>query len=317
MAGKRKSDTTQIGNDDVAALRAELDALKGENSTLISQRDTASAEAKKARLATMSADERALVSAQEANEATLNSLESEASSIEDQIATLADEPGHGKEIAALTRKLSTLSADLVDEGKKKKWLEGQRAKFTERAAETAEDPNDKTLANGSKLSAYGQKTQAWLLAHPKAFTDSRYMARAIAAAIKATGGEGIADQSAEYFKFIEDELGETPAPTEEEEVPADEEGEEIAQPARQTQERYEPEKPQARAAGGGSVAAVVQTALRSSSTGGARRTPALTAAQKEVADSLYGSMPAAERYIHYAKMDTFMKNRETGHFRSN
>lgn len=312
-----KTDTTQT--DDVAALKAELEQLRSESAAAKAEVLEARKARREAEFQNMSAQERAIASDQDACESNLRALESEAQSYEDQIAALADEPGHGREIAALNRKLATVSANLVREGDRKTWLAAQREKASAASKKQSEAPSDDSpvLANGSRLSQYGPRTQAWIEAHPKAFTDRRYLQSAILAAQKATQVEGLKDESDEYFRFIEEEIGDAPpaapAPAPEEDDP--DVGEEIA-PA---EVNYQPEKPQPRAAGPGSIAAAPPTRSIPAAAGGApRRAPTLTAEEREVALSLYPNIKnPADKLVAYAEGKKLMAQRANHHFRNN
>lgn len=325
MARTSRNEQTDASapQDDVAELKRLLAEAQANANTFRVQAREASEGRRKAEMQNMSAQERALVSDQEACDSRIDAMEGEAQSYEDQIAQLADEPGHGKEIAALNRKLASVSAKLETESNRKALLADQREKFKVQPKPEAEsNGNDRVLANGSKLSQYGTKTQAWLEAHPKAFTDARYLARAILAAQEATSLEDIEDQSADYFAFIEDKLGERAQVAAPADPDADDAGEDVGG---QTEHRtiqhdsYQPEKPQNRAAGPGSMAAVAPP-TRNIPTGGngnPRRAAALSSEEKEVADSLYSNLPAADRYVRYAEGKKYMKQRGTNHFASN
>lgn len=318
MAKAPKTDTTQT--DDVAAMKAELEQLRSEKGMLTAEVREARTAKRNAELQNMSAQERAVVSEQEACESRLSSLESEAQSYEDQIAQLADEPGHGRDIAVLNRKLATVSANLVREADRKAYLASQREKVTasnkERAAAPSE--NDRVLANGSRMSQYGPRTQAWLEAHPKTFSDSRYMKLAILAAQKATEIEGIKDESDEYFRFVEKELGEGQEADVEVDNQVDPDaGEEIAvEPPARTIQTYEPERPQSRAAGPGSMAAAPPTRqIPAGGGGGPRRAPSLTSEEREVALSLYPHLKSdADKLVAYAEGKKMMSSRQNKHF---
>lgn len=311
-----KNDTH--GGEDLAALRAELAELRAGKAAAERTANTERQARRSAEMANMSAQERALVADQEACDSRIESIEGDLQAYEDDIARLADEPGHGKEIAALNRKMSAAAAKLETENGRKTFLTGQREKFNKQTKEAVPpDTNDKILANGSRMSQYGPRTQAWLESHPKAFTDARYFGKCVAAAIKATQAEGIEDQSDEYFRFIEAEIGDT------QNAPADPEGEEVAtdppapRRANSTEERYDPESPQPRAAGRGSMASAAPPTRQTPQGGGnnPRRAAALTPQEREVADGLYASIRnPADRYVKYAENKKIMMGRETGHF---
>lgn len=316
------SDTTDNGEEqglsasEAAELRRQLADAKSTAAVHESRFRSADHARRQAEMANMSAQERALVSAQESCDTTLESREGEIQSYEDQIAQLADEPGHGKEIAQLNRKMAEAVTEVSDLKRRKQYLANEREKFKgAQPSDAADDPNDRALPNGQKLSNFGPKTQAWLIAHPKAFEDARYFGRAVAAAVKAVQAEGIPDQSDKYFEFIEKELGDEPAQSRQaaEADQDDDEGDDIlpAEP--------KPDRPQHRAAGPGSIGAAppTRTTPSGSGNGGRRRQAALTAEQREVADNLYSAMPnAADRYVKYAENLQIMTARNPGHFAS-
>lgn len=325
MPKAKSTDTT----DDVVELRRQLAEANTARAAAETEASTYRSKAREAELNAMSADERALVSQQEANESTLSALESEMAGYENEIAALADEPGHGKEIAALNRKLASAAAKVETENNRKTYLAGLREQAKGRTASTAaghkaEDTAEK-VADGTPLSAFGAPTQAWLKKRPAMFTDRRLFKTAKVAAIEAIEVEGLTDQSPEYFRFIEDKLGEHQQ-SEHAEDGEQEEGEEVeAQEEQQieqrrpgAEERYEPENPQPRAAGRGSMstaAAPSSSRLRTGTDTGNRRKPALTAQEREVADALYASeRNPAERYRKYATNREIMNGRDPAHF---
>lgn len=328
MPRTSKSDTTNTdngansGTEDLAALRAELADLKAGKASTDAELRQARGALRTAELSRMSADERAIVSDQEACDARLESMEGEATSIEDQIAQLADEPGHGKEIAVLTRKLSTLSANLVDENRRKAYLAGQREKVTnqnKQNREAAPTDGERLLANGIVFSKLAAPTQAWLEKRPKAFTDARYAKLLVNMAQRAVDIEGLADNSPEFFRFIEDEMGEAAVVTTQTDDVDEDEGEEIA--ADPVRESYTPERPQHRAAGPGAMSSVAPPTRQApvNGNGGQRRMPTLTAEEREVALSLYpdSKLSDADKLVRYAAGKKFMAERTNQHFRSN
>lgn len=333
MAKASKSNTSDTDNvadsgaEDLAALRAELAELRTGKAHAEAEARTAKGALRTAELSRMSADERAIVSEQEACDGRLEAAESAASAIESQIAQLADEPGHGADIAKLTRQLSTLSVKIEAETGRKDYLAAQREKVTthnkqQREAAPADD-NGRKLANGILLSNLGAPTQAWLEARPKAFTDVRYAKLAVLAAQKAVDVEGLQDQSPEYFRFIEKELGEGPAIASADVEDDVEDGDDIlAQdpPARQT-ESYAPERPQHRAAGPGSMSNVAPPTRQAPAGGGGgrQRAPTLTAEEREVALSLYpdSKLSDADKLVRYAAGKKFMADRQNQVLRSN
>lgn len=317
---KAKSDTT----DDVTELKRQLAEANARASSAEGEASTYRSKARDAELSAMSADERALVSQQEATDSNLTALESEMTGYENEIAALADEPGHGKEIAALNRKLASTAAKVETETNRKTYLAGLREQAKGRTASktaehTASDTAEK-VADGTPLNAFGAPTQAWLKARPAMFTDRRLFKTAKVAAIEAIEVEGLADQSPEYFRFIEAKIGEGQQAEQEEDQ---EEGEEVEAQEQQEQrrpgseERYEPEKPQHRAAGPGAMSAAPPSSQRLAPSGDGKptRKPALSSQEREVADALYSSeRNPAERYRKYAHNRDVMNGREPAHF---
>lgn len=323
-----KSDTSNTdngansGTEDLAALRAELADLKAGKASTDAELRQARGALRTAELSRMSADERAIVSDQEACDARLESMEGEATSIEDQIAQLADEPGHGKEIAVLTRKLSTLSANLVDENRRKAYLAGQREKVTnqnKQHREAAPADGERLLANGIVFSKLAAPTQAWLEKRPKAFTDARYAKLLVNTAQRAVDIEGLADNSPEFFRFIEDEMGEGAADTTTTDDIDEDEGEEIA--ADPTHESYTPERPQSRAAGPGAMSSAAPPTRQAPAggSGGPRRAPTLSAEEREAALNIYShlNISDADKIVKYATGKKYMKDRQNLHFGNN
>jgi hypothetical protein len=313
-----KSDTDTTDTDDVAALRAALAEANAAKTALASELNSTRKAARDAQLKTMSAEERAIVSQQEACESKIESLDGELADLESQIATLTDEGGRGKEVAALTRKMTAVSAEYAKETGRKDYLESQREKMTGQHKQVREEvavaDQGKVLANGVVVSKLDRRSQDWLEKQPKAFTDVRFAKQIILAAQEAVDVEGITDNSPEFFDFIEQKLGlkEAAAPdnTDGEDIPLD------------TTERYEPAKPQNDAAGPGKMAAVIARPSRqvpAGGSGGGGKRPTLTNEERETALSLYNhlNISDADKLARYAAGKAFMKNRDNKHFASN
>lgn len=324
MAKTSKSNTSNTDNDansgseDIAAMSAELAELRASKAHADGEVATYRAKLRESELAKMSAQERAIVSDQEACDARLSDLESKAQSIEDQIAQMADEPGHGREIAKLTRELTTVTTNIDGETRKKDYLAGQREKVTNQNKQTREAApaaGAKLLANGIDVSKLAAPTQAWLDKRPKAFSDVRYAKLIVAAAQKAVDIEGLPDNSPEFFKFVEDELNESPN------VENDDDGEEeeigTSVPER---ESYAPEKPQHRAAGHGSMQAAPPTRQTPAggNGGGNRRQVSLSADEREAALNIYSHLPIsdADKLVKYSEGKKYMAQRNNSHFRN-
>lgn len=307
--------------DDVEDLRRQLSELRTRNSELESNFRTESEKRMAAERAQMSEEERRIAAEQDACNSLLDSLKGQADSIEGQIAQLADEPGHGSDIAKLNRQLARIESQLLSEEGRKDYLQSERDRAKSKAANPPPAPTvGRKLANGVPTDNFSPATKAWLDAHPKAYTDASYCKRAIGYAGLAANVEDITPDTPEFFAFIEEKLGERHAAPQNDEngdeeipnadspysrpepEPGDDTGEEIGDAA--------PSKPQARAAGPGSMSSVLASPSRSipgAKPGKGGRVPALTPDQKAAADALYGSIRnPADRYAKYAANMKFM-----------
>ena len=313
------TDTTTeapVERDEVAELRAELAQLKAESASKDNVIREANAGRQTAEQRSMSEQERRLRSELASTETTLIAMESEATTLANQIGTLSDEPGHGKEIAELTRKLARVEARIETEGNRKSFYTNQIEQAAAASKQVAERPVGEILASGVALGTLSPSVQQWFRAHPKSFTDKAYLNRVIAAAQYATEVEGITVESPEYFEFVESKIGERKAaPTT---IEHDDEGEDLGRAttespySKTTKEvSYTPENPQPRAAGPGTI-----PPSRSVPTGSDRRpgrAPLLTPEEREVADALYGHHKnPADRYQKYAENRELMKSRMGG-----
>lgn len=319
---KSKTDT-DTDQQDAAELRRQLEEMKAERDTYRVQAQSETTKRREAEKANMSSQERALVTEMESTDSRIESLEGDLTNLEEKMAAAADEPGNGKVVAQISRQMAAKEAELREMNARKGLLADARTKMTDaHKTAPADDAGGKKLANGLELSRLSPKTQAWCENHPKIFTDIRYAKQAVIAAQEAVDVEGLEDQSAEYFRFIEGKLGISAAPVQnsddDEEEESDEEGEEIeaATPA-PSRESYAPEKPQTRAAGPGSMAAAPSRSVPSGSGGGNRRAPSLTSEEKEVALNLYShlNISDADKLKRYADAKKYMKDRPTQHFR--
>ena len=113
---KSKTDTDTGDQVDVAELRRQLDAANAEKETYRAQASTETQRRREAEKANMGAQERALVSELESSESRLESLEGDLNSMEEQIARLSDEPGQGKEVAKLNRRMAEAAAEHRESG---------------------------------------------------------------------------------------------------------------------------------------------------------------------------------------------------------
>lgn len=341
----KRTDTTDTTQDEqgglsaaeAAELRRQLEAAHG---TLSARDNELAAERKRRRdaeFAGMSAQEQAVVSQQEACDGEISSLQSEADALENQIAALADEPGNGKQIAELTRKLSRAETNLSRAEERKAWLATQREQVTTRNKETREaatredqQPAGRKMPNGFPFDTLPAASKSWLEKHPQAFTDKLYWGRVIRFAQEATQDLGLADESPDYFAHLDRRLAEvsgTRRASQQDDDQEDDqqddggEGDDLPEevPQRRVAESYTPERPQERAAGPGSMAARPSRQVPTGGQGGGNRrvSARLTAQEREAADSLYGNIAnPADRYQAYADGKKYMAERQPGHFRN-
>lgn len=304
------TDTTTDKQDDLTALRAEMEQMKRELAASRAEKSAESTARSQAEQRALSSEERRIIAEESACKSTIDSFSTEADNIEAEIARLSDEPGHGAEISKLTRRLSTVTAKLHTEEQRQTWLATKR----EEAKSAASAPVDSgpKLANGAALSGFAPASQQWFRDHPKAFTDASYLKRVVAAANYALDVHGMADGSPEYFEFVEQEVDGRTQPAARQEP--EDQGEDL-----------EVRKPQPRAAGPGSmnkamatIAAPSRSATTSSGTG-PRRQAMLSADEREVADKLYGDKfpNQADRYVHYAEMKKYQTDRKRFGFGAN
>lgn len=297
-------------SDELKAMRAELAEMRTALQMERTGRQTAETGKAHAERRVLSEAEQRLLAQEQAADASIAGMESEAEALEGQIGVLADEPGHGKEIAALNRKLSTISAKIETASNQKTYLAAQRERAKKQAETPAADASPK-LADGRSLSGFSPKVQTWFHEHPRVFSDQIYLKKAIAAAISATDIDGLAAESPEYFARVEEVMGERQATlraTEGDRPSADQpysrttqsDGEELG---------HEVKNPQSRAAGPGAIAAPVSRVAATSANSPNRRAPSLTAEEREVADVLLSHVPVKDRYTRYADDREFMKQR--------
>ena len=303
-----------VEREEVAELKAELSRLKAENASKDSVIREATSGRQAAEQRVMSEQERRLRSELASTETTLVAMENEAVSLSNQIGTLSDEPGHGKEIAELTRKLARVEARIETEGNRKSFYSQQIERASE-AAKVAPAPQGEVLASGVALNTLSPSVQKWFRDRPQSFTDKAYLNRVIAAANYATEVEGIPVETPEYFEFVESKMGERRAPVQARE---EDEGEDLgtatpASPYSKTTKEvsYTPETPQPRAAGPGALPPSRSVPTSSDTKPG--RAPLLTPDEREVADALYGHYKKpADRYQKYAENREIMKGRMGG-----
>lgn len=300
--------------DELAALRTEMEQMKRELAASRAEKSAESDRRSQAEQRALSAEERRIMAEETACKSTIDSYNTEADNIEAEIARLADEPGHGAEIAKLNRRLSSITAKVQTEEQRQTWLATQRERAKTEAAAPAD--NGPKLANGTPLSQFQPVVQQWFKDHPRTLTDETYLKKAIAAASYAKDVHGLAENSPEYFEFVEREAEGRAQAAPQRQDPEDE-GEELDATVR---------KPQQRAAGPGSMRAAMaavappsRNAATQSGGNGAKRAPMLTADEREVADKIYGDKFAnpADRYVHYADMKKYQAERKRHGFGAN
>ena len=303
-----------VERDELAELKAELAQLKAESASKDNVIREANAGRQTAEQRVMSEQERRLRSELASTETTLVAMENEAVSLSNQIGTLSDEPGHGKEIAELTRKLARVEARIETEGNRKAFYTNQITQAAEASKQVAAVPKGEVLANGNGISNLSPAVQQWFRAHPKSFSDPAYLKRVFAAANYATDVEGIEAETPEYFEFVEAKMGERKAPVQ---ARDDDEGEDLgtatadspySKTAPTKELDYRVEAPQTRAAGAGTLPPSRSVPTSSGTKQG--RTPMLNPDEREVADALFAQHAnPADRYEMYANYREKTKHR--------
>lgn len=304
MAKSKDQDT-----DEVVQLRAQLEAERSARASAEGSVQTERQARRAAEKANMSAQERSVVTALESSEAQIEALDGQIESYENEIARLADEPGHGKEIAALNRKMAEAVSGRGREADKKAYLASEREKMkTQAERQPAEEAAGEKMPNGAPLASFDPKTQEFIRQNPRLMTDAAFFRKGIAAAQSALELEGLRDQSTEYFDYIAQKLGLKATPQQEdgEQDEQDDEGEDV--PPIVTERRP--------AASRAAAAPVTRQAPATGSSGGNRRTTRLTAEQTEVALELYGgNMSRADAIKKYADNLAYMQSKPNGYFK--
>ena len=323
--------------NELEALRAELDQYRARATSAESAAQQERQRRIQAERAHMTETERSIALQQDAVEGEIDGLSREADGIEERIAELADEPGHGAEIAKLNRRMSQIESSLSRAHDRNEYLAGMREQAKERSAADSQ-PTGKILANGARSDQFLPSIQKWFDDHPQVYTDAGYLNRVSAAAQAAEHLHGLTPDNPEYFAFVEREIGERRAAPAQRQDDGDDvatadspysrtapaqvagDGEEIS---------YEPSRPQGRAAGPGSMAAVAPPSRSVAQGGNTRRPtrqPTLTRDEAEVALNLYpvGTMhqgkkiaSAADAYATYAQAKEYMASRQSQHFAGN
>ena len=315
--------------DETEQLRQQLEEMRGRLSSTESALREERGNRQRAELATMGEQERRIVAEQEACENSLNALSGQADSLEAQIASLADEPGHGAEVAKLNRQMSRVEAQILDETRRKNLLAEQRERA--KAQPAPKVTSARPLANGLSTENFSPATQSWLEKHPQAYSDAAYVKRILAHAVAAVDIEGIPADSPEFFSYIEEKTGEK-QPARRAAPPADD-GEDLIATAESPYSQTSPSaqdgdevdytsrNPQPRAAGPGAIASAAppsRSIPNSRQPTGPKRTPLLSAEERQVANELYASDPncktEADRLRRYADSKAFMSTQNRMHF---
>lgn len=307
-------------------LQAQLAAERRNTATFRSRAEAAEGQVHEFETKLMSSEERQLLGEQRNLESELASQGREVDNIVEKIATLSDEGGKGKEIAQLTRDMSKIEARIFSNENKKEYLErkieeakgaregsdGQRR----RAAPGGQD----VLANGVPLTNFPADVQQWFKDHPKVFDDARYLGTVITKATEAEHVEGLKPGTEEYYNFIEQAVEPADGGDEVDDETGWDESQSPFSEAGQEEREEDPnmgkvDRPQARAAGPGSMQGVSARPSRRTPTSpnGGRREPLLNQQEKEAADEIFGHLPARRtkdqpsRYEHYANSKEFME----------
>ncbi len=324
-----EAEAPTISQDELETLQRELSELRGTKATYETALDSERRRRIEAERARMGDAERYVASQQDACEETLSRLEIDIEALTSRYAELADEPGNGRALAEISRKLAQSEARIVSETDRKERLAMDRERAKADTAR-ASQPTGKVLANGSPLEAIQSAAQkAWLEKHDRAFTDVGYLNRVNAAANAASVLKGLTTDTPEWFAAIEEAIGEHSAPAKVDAAPADDGDDVVAtvdspyssprtppKPSQSDELAYNVANPQHRAAGPGSIAAAPPSrSIPGATPQRGQRTPKLTAEEREVADSMYAKIPnAADRYAHYVKSRDFMASRQPSHF---
>ncbi|HWG71256.1 MAG TPA: hypothetical protein VN692_17700 [Steroidobacteraceae bacterium] len=242
----------------LTSLERERDEERATRLVAEQERDTAAGRA-------VSETEQRWIAQKQAVEGTIAAAEAEADRAEREYAAAA-ESGDWAAAAKAQRALAGAESRAIQSRSQKDFLEQNKARLTQ----APEMPRSQSSADkyGAVVKDLRPSEREWLDQRPQFMSDTRYRARVFGAS-QIADGEGHARGSPEYFRRIEDLLGE---------------GQQETREAPRAQERAlsADVAPQRRAAPGAAAS------------GG--REIRLTADQVEVADGLYGN-PASPDYI--------------------
>lgn len=306
-------------DQELAQLKEQLAAANARAASLESTATTERNGRIQAERRTMSEAELRVVSQQESCENAILAGESEADALESQIVSLQTE-GKFAEAGKIIRQLTQVEARLVDQRNRKDWLAGEREKVKsatashDAAVAAAPAIDNRVLADGRPLSSFNGSpmTKAWLERNPRAFTDTAFLAKVMARHYEMVG-DGVQPETSEYIAGFDQKFSQSA-------------GDQAGRAAADALEHsgagggdidYQVSSPQGRAAGVGSLGGAppsrsVPGAIGAG--GGSGRAPAMTADEREVADSIYGHLDnPADRYLQYKQDQEFMNKRQGVH----
>jgi hypothetical protein len=304
--------------DELTTLRAELEAANREKATLASRLQEAETGKSGAERKALSEAERRIQAEISATDSALAANESEAENI---VAEIDGAQADGKPTGALQRKLAKIEASSTDLTNRKTFYSNQ-LKQAEAAAKAPPPREVPKLADGTPLTNFTPALQRWAQSHPELLTSRAAVMRGYAADAEARE-RGIAVESKEYFDALDEAVSGRPAaqPTVDDDIDDGGTPYSETQPADAEAARVEAEaaiargaarQPQAGPAGTGSLRAMPSRQVPGNSAQRAR-TPALTADQREVADSLYAHLKdPRERYATYAEHKAYMDRKQSG-----
>ncbi len=205
--------------DAVAAMKAELEQTRRQAATLQAERDRAADAARQHAIKAYEATERAKLSDYNMLTGSLAAAEREISMLEDRMQAAFD-AGDGKAVTALTKQIAKISAQVNDLEHGKSSLEQQHDREKQQrearvAQQRQQAPQPQQLTPQQQferaISTLTPATQQWLRAHPEYVTDEEKRNEAVRVH-KGSEFHGLKADTAEYFAFIERELGLGQAP---------------------------------------------------------------------------------------------------------
>jgi hypothetical protein len=229
-------DPQPLTAEEVAQLRAELEAVKAERALYRQQAAESdsratqmAAQAHNAQAGTRSAQIAQLSAQETAAGNTITSIDQELRGLKTELAALNAE-GKFPEAADIQEKIGDATARRREAMRYKEHFQSQRAQIE--AAPSS--PVEQYLAE--RRGAFSEPAVAWIRAHPRFATDPPFNARVQAAHNEALQ-KGVAESSPEYFELLERRGYQRPDPTPTQPQPPPQ-----AQPA---PSGYEPQEPEA------------------------------------------------------------------------